>query len=150
MLLSVTSPQNPPKFRGNEKQRTLSMYVRLELEISILNDYEGPHYAVSSSLGFLPLSPSLFQFQKLFLLNSKHFLSSFLSFLTCYWDGNIHQITENRFFERQPFSLPLNTVHVSTTNSSCTALFSAHFQSAVPCPWLVTKRGLEYNAGYMG
>lgn len=64
-------------------------------------------------------------------------LPLFLSFLTCYWDGNIHQITENRFFERQPISLQLNTVHVSTTNSSCTALFSAHFQSAVPCPWLV-------------
>jgi len=31
------------------------MYVRLELEISILNEYEGAHYAASSSLGFLPL-----------------------------------------------------------------------------------------------
>jgi hypothetical protein len=35
------------------------MYVRLELEISTLNYYEGPHYAVSCRIGFLPLSLSL-------------------------------------------------------------------------------------------
>jgi hypothetical protein len=64
-------------------------------------------------------------------------LKTFLSFLTCYWDGNIHQIIVKRFFERQPTSLPLNTGDVSTMNSSRNALFSVHFQAAVPCPWLV-------------
>ena len=60
-------PTEHPKFRGTTEERTSSMYVRLELEISILNDYEGPHYAVSSSLGFLPRSLS--QIKKWFLSN---------------------------------------------------------------------------------